>query len=317
MKSLKPNILISACLLGEKVRHDGGHKLDRWLSDELSQFVNFIPICPEVAMGLGTPRATLRLVSDHDISYKKMVESESGKDVTELYHKTAEKILESLPEIHGAILTHKSPSCGVKTTKIYHEKSGMIIKKGNGLFADSLAHSHLMIPIIDSGLICDPLLKENFFRKVFCLFEFSKIKDKSADIQDFHQRFKYFLMEHDPKSVAKLGNIAANRDRLSHVKASYSEVLKETLLHKGPSYKKRLNVFYHLLGYFKNDLSSIEKKHITDKFEDYRNNRTSYLSILELFRFLVTSKSKEYLSNQVLLGPYPDQLKLLKLIDHG
>ncbi|EQC43793.1 DUF523 and DUF1722 domain-containing protein [Bacteriovorax sp. Seq25_V] len=310
----RPKIVISGCLLGQNIRHDGGHQRDVWITDILSKFVDFHPVCPEMTMGLGTPRETLRVVEGGD-GQLKLLENKSGRDLTMEIEESSRKIIAAFPEADGIILAKKSPSCGYRTTKIYDEKSGRQLRKAHGFFAQSVMDSFANFPIIDSGLLHDPLLKELFVRNIYCHFELKKIGVSTAEVQKFHQRFKYMLMEHDPKSVAKLGTIAANSLKSKDVKNDYAIEFMNTIMSSKPTLKKRANVFYHIYGYFKTDLNKDEKDHVLNKIEDYTRGETSYLSLLELFSFLVSSKNKEYLKEQVLLGLYPKELKLLKLID--
>ncbi len=313
-KQIKPIVIISGCLLGQNIRHDGGHQREQWVIDVLSKFVDFHPVCPEMAMGLGSPRDTLRIVERGEGDLR-LLENKSGRDLTLEIVETSKKLIAQFPKAHGIILAKKSPSCGYRTTKIYDEKSGRQLRKEHGFFAKSVLEHLPNFPIIDSGLLHDPLLKELFVRNIYCYFELSKIGETTSEVQKFHQRFKYMLMEHDPKCVATLGQIAANSLKLKDVKDEYAREFMKIVIHQKPTIKKRVNVFFHLYGYFKNDLSKTEKDHVIGQIESFSRGETSYLSVLDLFCFLVSSKDKEYLKGQVLLGPYPKELKLLKLID--
>lgn len=310
----KPLILISSCLLGNNVRFDGGHKRDNWVINELAKFVDFIAICPEVQMGLGTPRATLRIIEDSR-GIKRLVRNRDDDDLTSLIIKTSQDIIEGLPNIDGVILTHKSPSCGVKTTKVYDESSGRQLRKENGFFTNELIKRFGNIPIIDSGLINDDFLKENFIRSLFCLYRFKQVEPSVGAIQSFHKDLKYLLMEYNQLAVSELGAIAANSNKKldpEELKKIYFEKLSEVLIQNSPSVKKRVNVFSHLFGYFKKDLSCEEKNHILERIKKYSLGHISYSSLVELFSLMVVMKKKEYLCNQILLSPFPKELMQLK-----
>ncbi len=311
-KSERPLIGVSACLLGEKVRFDGGHFNDRFVSHHLAKHVDFYPICPEMAMGLTAPREIMRVVFDPETGERKLVETKSGVDHTESIHEASKKILDRLPkELDGFILARKSPSCGVITAKQYNMKSKAAERKGSGLFAEHLLNLEADFPIIDSGLLYEDHYKDLFLKQVFAHFHL-KGRESTSEIQEFHKNYKYLLMEHDPASVKKLGLIAANCEKTDIVEEYTSQFMAALKNHK-PNKGKRVNVFMHLLGYFKKDFSDIEKKIILDRIDDYKNHQLTYRTLVEVFDLYSQGKDKSYLKEQVLFNPYPKELSPITL----
>ncbi len=308
-KRERPLIGISACLLGENVRFDGGHFMDKFVARHLIKHVDFYPICPEMMMGLGSPREIMRVVFDPETGQKKLVETKSGRDHTQKIKEASSKIIDSLPsDLDGFILARKSPSCGVITAKQYDLKSGIAQKKGAGLFADALISHGLDIPIIDSGLLYEDIYKDLFLKQVFAHFNL-KQREKTSEIQDFHMKYKYLIMEHDPKSVKALGKLAANNNKEDGLNLRYRAQLMWALKNNRPTIGKRVNVFMHLLGYFKGEFSETEKAIMLQRIEDYRNRLISYRTLVEVFEVFAKGRQQPYLKEQMLFAPYPRELR--------
>ena len=315
-QSNKPKIGISGCLLGENIRYDGGHFTDKWVSRKLSKYVDFYPICPEMMMGLGTPREILRVTHDPETGERRLIETKSKKDHTDSIHDVSKKIFGGLPVLDGFILARKSPSCGVITTKHYNSKTGYADEKGAGLFAANLLEQNYEFPIIDNGLLCENDYKDLFIKQVFAHFELRNLEKKTSALQNFHAQYKYILMEHKPSSLKELGKMASQADDIEKQFIDYSKLFMKTIKENKPNKKKRINVYQHLIGYFKKDLSAKEKENLLKKMDGYRDHRISYQTLLELIDFLVDGhiehSSKAYLKDQKIFAPYPEELSPYK-----
>ncbi len=312
----KPIIVISSCLLGNNVRHDGGNTHDSFITQKLAEFFELKPICPEVKMGMGVPREAVNLILMKDGS-KKMLGVKSKTDHTETaYNVSNEIIQEDLNDVSGVILQKKSPSCGIERVKLYNENFEAIFamkntEKNRGIFAQELMIQKPLIPTIDSGRLFDPEERENFLRKTFCYFRFKNLDGSAKALQDFHARYKFVILEYHQDLLKKLGNIAANSSNspMDQVYARYQEKLFSSM-HLFPSKKSRTNVFYHLLGFFKNELELTEKEIIHQMISDYNSGIVPYAVPFKMLEFLIIKHQQYYLKNHYYLDQYPKLLQV-------
>lgn len=305
---------ISACVLGQKVRFDGGHKEDRFLTGTLAQFVEFVPVCPEVEVGMGTPRETVRLVRAED-GGTRMVAPKSGTDHTasmRRFSKRRARELDSL-DLCGYVLKKGSPSCGMERVKVYEIK-GMAQKNGRGVFAEALMEEFPLLPVEEDGRLNDPGLRDNFFVR---LFAYRRLKNlfssrwRGGDLVRFHTAEKLLLMGHDLKGYRDLGKLVA--DFKSHPRKQLAEEYGRVYmnsLRKIATTKKQVNVLQHLLGYFKKLLSPEERQELVELIEDYRQGLVPLIVPVTLFRHHVRLHKVEYLAGQVYLQPHPKELML-------
>ena len=254
---------ISSCLLGNEVRFDGGHKRDRYLADTLGQFFQWVPVCPEVEMGLGTPRETLRLLGDP--SAPRLVFGKTGGDQTAAMQSWATTRLEQLAtmDLCGYILKSDSPSCGMERVRLYGE-GGMPSKTGVGIYARALMDRFPLLPVEEEGRLHDLPLRENFVERVFC---FRRWRDLVAGrltrgkLVAFHTAHKLLLMAHSPKHYAELGRLvaAAKAHTPRELETRYGELFMAALTIKATA-TKHVNVLQHILGYLKRDLDAKDKR---------------------------------------------------------
>ena len=304
---------ISSCLLGEKVRYDGGHKLDPCLKDTLGKYLEFVPVCPEVELGLGVPREAMRLVGDPE--NPRLVTIKTGHDISERMTSWARqrvKELESV-ELSGFIFKSRSPSSGMERVKVYSEQ-GPPIKKGVGFFARIFMQHFPLLPVEDEGRIHDPALRENFIERVFEIRRWRECLSGEKTIQkliEFHTVHKLTMLSHSEKHYRLLGRLVAeartfNLDELyDKYQASFLEALalKSTV-------RKNVNVLHHIMGYFKKDLSSDEKKELLDIIDLYSRGIYPLIVPITLMNHYVRKYDQPYLKNQVYLNPHPVELQL-------
>jgi uncharacterized protein YbgA (DUF1722 family)/uncharacterized protein YbbK (DUF523 family) len=310
-----PIIVVSSCILGNNVRYDGGNTLDRFVSDKLPKFFEIRPICPELKMGLGIPREPVNLVLTSN-GETKMMGSKSKIDHTSNALSTSDTILnDEFNNVCGVILQKKSPSCGLERVKLYNEKSEVIFTmkqtpKNRGIFAQKLMDTYPFIPAIDSGRLFDTDERENFLRRVYCYYRFRNLDGSIRALQDFHARYKFVIMEYHQEVMRKLGNIAANSKNIeaSLVYESYKETLFLEM-QKIPTKKSRTNVFYHLIGFFKNELAATEKQVIHQMIADYNAGILPYMVPHKMLEFLIIKHQQYYLKNHYYLDQYPKELR--------
>jgi uncharacterized protein YbgA (DUF1722 family)/uncharacterized protein YbbK (DUF523 family) len=304
---------VSACLLGEKVRYDGGHKHDRYLTGVLGRFVTFVPVCPEVECGLGIPRETLRLVGDPE--NPRLVTSRSGVDHTERMKKWAAERLDALEKenLCGFVFKKDSPSSGMARVKVYTE-AGMPVRRGSGIFAHAFMERFPLIPVEEEGRLNDLDIRENFLEQVFTL---KRWRDAVAGgrrlgaLVEFHTRHKLLFLAHSQKHYREMGKLVAG-GKQQPAKALYREYehLMLEALRLRATVKKHHNVLLHLMGYFKKDLSADEKQELLAIFEEFKKENLPLIVPVTLINHYVRKYRQPYLADQVYLQPHPLDLKL-------
>ena len=304
---------ISACLLGENVRWNGGHKLDRYLTHTLGQFVDYVPVCPEVECGLGIPRETLRLVGDPE--NPRLLTTKTKIDHTDRMRQWAKTRVEALSKenLCGFIFKSDSPSSGMIRVKVYNEK-GMPEKKGVGMFARAFMEHFSLIPAEDDGRLHDPNIRENFIEQIFALERWRAVlaaKTNMRNLVDFHTRNKLLVLSHSPQHSRLMGKLVADgkQQPIQTLYKDYELMLVEALKLKS-TVKKNLNVLQHLMGYFKQNLSADEKQELMEVFEQYRQEYVPLIVPITLVNHYVRKYDQPYLKLQTYLNPHPIELKL-------
>lgn len=304
---------ISACLLGAKVRFDGGHKISHFVTDELSRYAEFVSVCPEMGMGLPVPRPTLRLFSENERIA--LVETKDGtRDHTQaLESYSQQKVAElSNAELCGYIVCAKSPSCGMERVKVYKRNSAE--KEGVGIYTRILMEKMPWLPVEEDGRLHDPVLRENFITRIYCLHDFYTSMGgapSARKVVEFHSRYKLSLMAHHPESYRALGKWVANVKQypLDRFIEEYRLGLMQALAHPA-SRKNNTNVLMHLQGYFKRSLNKPQKAELAQVIESYRLAELPLLAPLTLLKHYLALYPDPYLAQQRYLNPYPSELKL-------
>ncbi|MBN1931325.1 MAG: DUF523 and DUF1722 domain-containing protein [Desulfobacterales bacterium] len=304
---------ISACLLGEKVRYDGGHKLDRFLTDTLGKYVQYLPVCPEVECGFPIPREALQLMGDFEAPM--FVTTKTGVDYTDRVIQWSEKRVGEIEKenLCGFIFKSKSPSCGMERVKVYTENK-IPLKKGEGIFAGIFMKHFPLIPVEEEGRLHDPILRENFIERIFTL---KRWRENIAEnrgvgkIVNFHTRHKLLILSHSPKYYRQMGSLVAHGAEIStkQLYDQYEILLMEALKLK-TTLKKHMNVMQHIMGYFKKQLSTDEKQELIEIIEQYRESYIPLIVPITLINHYVRKYDQPYLKKQVYLHPHPIALKL-------
>ena len=304
---------VSTCLLGQEVRYDGQHKLDRYVRDDLGRYFDYIPVCPEVECGLPIPREAMRLVGD--IEKPRLVTNKTHMDHTERMLEYTKMKLEKLEEesLHGFIFKKDSPSSGLYRVKVYNDK-GVGEKKGSGLFAGAFVKHFPNIPVEEEGRLNDPHLRENFIVRVFAHYrwkEFLKNEPSVGDLVEFHTREKLLLMAHSVEHYKSLGKLTAQAGDLSEeaLFAKFEEIFLEALTFQATT-KKNTNVLHHILGYFKKDLTAWEKQEVLSLVDRYHEGQVPLIVPMTLLNHFINKYDKTYLKKQRFLNPHPQELML-------
>lgn len=306
------HIAVSACLLGIKVRYDGGDRRDAFITDDLAKYATFTPFCPE-ALAFGTPRPSVRLVDkDGEIL---VITNEGDIDLTkELLDKShAELHNISAQNLSGIIFKARSPSCGLGSTKVEIDNTdeGSTI---DGVFAALCREKFPLLPMEEEDRLQDDLLRENFMMQLFAYNSFEVFKKSSPTIKilvDFHTKNKFLLQAKDEKIYRLLGNIVGNHEKLSfdEVFSNYEYNFKVAISKKS-SIKRDRNVLEHMSGFFKNELSSVEKETLHRQIDEYAQKIVPIVVPLSTIKLYAQKYNTLYLLGQVFLDPYPKELAL-------
>ena len=307
---------ISSCLLGNEVRHDGGHKRNVYVTSTLSEYFDFRPYCPEMAIGLGTPRPTIRLTrSDSGI---RLTGSDNAElDVTDDMNAWSTSAIPGMRDLSGFILKNNSPSCGMERVRVY-DANGAPSRDGIGLFADNLMKAMPWLPVEEEGRLNDAMLRENFIQRVFVYYRWQQMTHQAftvSQLMEFHQRHKFILLAHNEEEYRKLGPLIA-----SVTKANLQQIADEyltrmmTCLKSRASRKRHSNVLMHVMGFLKNKIGSDDKQELIEILDSYRNGRVPLIVPITLMRHHLRRFPDEYISSQYYMSPYPEELMLRNTI---
>jgi len=309
----RPRIGISACLVGQAVRYDGGHRRDRFLTDTLGKFVEWVPVCPEVECGLPIPRESMHLEGDSESP--RLVTTRTHIDHTERMLRWARKRLGELAaeDLCGFVFKTNSPSSGMRGIKVYG-KGRMTRKVGVGLFARAFMERFPLLPVEDEGRLHDAGLRETFVERIFALRRYRRYRELDGSVGglvEFHARHKMQLMAHGPKLLSEMGRATAhaNENRRSGVLEQYEELLLKALKQK-TTVGKNANVLFHMLGFFKDKLSADEKREMLEVIGEYKGELVPLIVPVTLMRHYVRKYGEPYLAVQTYLNPHPVELKL-------
>ncbi len=306
---------VSACLLGQKVRYDGGHKHDRYLTDLLGAHCEFVPVCPELEVGMGVPREAVRLLGS--VEAPRMVGRRTGEDWTARMNRCVARRVAQLEtmELSGYILKKDSPSCGMERVKVYGEGEGALPDKtGRGLFARALMERLPLLPVEEEGRLNDARLRENFIVRVF---SYHRLQDlfrgrwKRGRVVSFHAAHKLLLMAHSPAHYAELGRLVARVKDLppAEFRARYSAAFMAGLQVRATA-SKHANVLQHVVGYLRDHVDPAERDDILSVIEDHRRGIVPLIVPMTLVRHYVRKHAIAYIADQTYLNPHPKELML-------
>ncbi len=313
MQALPPiRVGVSACLLGNKVRFDGNHKHNRFITDTLAEYFQLVSFCPEVAVGMGTPREPIRLV-DGASGLRAVGVRNAELDVTQPLRAYGKLVARRIDELSGFIFKKDSPSCGMARVKVYQAK-GLTVRSGTGLFAQQIMAADPLLPVEEEGRLNDPGLCDSFVTRVYVYARWKEMCNAGLSksvLLDFHARHKLLVLAHSTQSYRQLGRLLSSLDRvvLSEVAGSYIATLMQTLA--TPATRKRhANVLQHLLGYLKSSLDSPHRIDLASTIEAYRLGEYPLVVPIRLLQHHFSSHPHPYISRQVYLDPHPRGLKL-------
>ncbi len=306
----RPNLVISRCFV-EPVRYNGA-RISSDFMDRLKDHVSFIPVCPEMEVGLGAPRFPVRLVQKGEKVH--MIQQRTEKDVTPDMLDFSENFIGGLNDIDGFVLKSKSPSCGISSVKIYASmEKKPAIRRDNGLFAGAVKERYSFLPVESEGRIMDPDIRENFLASIFALSDLRNAeKDMTTHgkLVEFHTGYKLLFMAFSQKKMKAVGKLIANHEGLpfGDVKKKYGEEFRETFTRRA-NRKSHINVLQHAFGYFSPGITPDERKKFISLLERYRAGDIPLNFLLEIVRVYIARMQDKYLVRQRYFDPYPEELR--------
>jgi len=305
----KPTVVTSKCFEFDACRYNGAMIPNNFVQ-KLEPFVKFVPVCPEVEIGLGVPRDVIRVVEKK--GKKLLVQPTTGKELSKSMYKFAEGFLNSLDSVEGFILKSRSPSCGVNNAKIFRDADNPApIGKGPGLFAEKVLEKFPGAAIEDEGRLMNYNIREHFLTKLYTLARFREvsIKNTAKALIDFQSDNKFIFMSYNQREMRALGKIAANENKLpiEDVISEYEKHLHHALSNH-PRRSTHINTLMHGLGYFSKKLTSKEKAYFLDLLDNYRNSKIPLSAILSVLESWIVKYEEEYLARQTFFEPYPREL---------
>lgn len=315
MESREPiHVGISACLMGEQVRYDGGHKRLPFATDELSRHFEFVKVCPEQAIGMGVPRPTIRLVGDPESPRLQGSKEGPELDVTDQMQVFASDMAGQLSHISGYIFCAKSPSCGMERVPVVSETGQGLGKVGVGIYARKLMEALPLLPVEENGRLNDLPLRENFVLRVVAYARWQSMQAAGlsvAALQEFHRRHKFLLLAHNQSIYRDLGPLVADAqaDTLQASADAYIARFMEALK-KPANTKNHRNTLMHIQGFFKDHLDAEDRAQLSKVIEDYAQGLLPLLVPLEMLAMYLKKYRVDYLLDQYYFDPYPRDLKL-------
>jgi uncharacterized protein YbgA (DUF1722 family)/uncharacterized protein YbbK (DUF523 family) len=303
---------ISSCLLGDKVRFDGGHKRDTFLTGTLAPFVEWVRVCPEVEVGMGVPRESLRLVLANGDT--RMITTRTGIDHTDAMRQYADRRTRELASmsLRGYVLKKDSPSCGMERVKVYDGAAAA--RTGVGTYAEILKARLPALPIEEEGRLCDPVLRENFIERVFAYDRLRELFDgrwTQGSLVAFHTAHKMALLAHSTSAYQALGRLVAGGKALARgeLQRQYESGFMSTLARPATT-KRHTNVLMHMSGHLKQAVDAASKQELLESIDEYRRELVPLVVPLTLLRHHVRVHGIAYLAGQTYLEPHPRELML-------
>ncbi|MBJ3814503.1 DUF1722 domain-containing protein [Shimwellia pseudoproteus] len=307
---------ISACLLGQAVRFDGGHKSLSFARDALAPWVHFEPVCPEMAIGLPVPRPALRLI-EQDSAIRLVYSNRSPGDLTQQMQHFARQQTRKLHHLCGYIVCAKSPSCGLERVRIYDPDGKNNRKAGTGIFTAELQQALPWLPIEEDGRLTDPAIRENFVERICALYELNQVPDAAGRVSRgammaFHSRYKLLLLAHSQPDYRALGRFVAQMHQWPDMALFFAEYRLRVmaLLAHHATRRNHTNVLMHVQGYFRPQLTSRQRQELATLIDHYRQGLQPLLAPLALLRHYMAEYPNDYLAQQRYFDPYPAALRL-------
>lgn len=318
----KPVLGVSACLLGQEVRYNGGHKRSRYLTSVLADYVSYVPLCPEVGVGMSVPRPTIRMAvalengRAHPASVPRVIASDqelansTTHDWAPELRRYAASVQSQIEQMSGYVFMQKSPSCGVGSAKVYGVK-GQPLGSTDGAYADAIIRANPLLPVVEAGQLNDAPIRANFISRVYAYQAWQQLQTNltAAGLIAFHQRHKLMLMAHNEHATRALGRQLANlrKGNLESIAESYIRSFMEVTRKPAPR-KRQANVLQRVLHYLKKQLNLDERQELGRVIEHYRTGIVPLIVPVTLLGILLRKYRGH--DDAMMLSPYPYDLGL-------
>ena len=313
---MKVRIGISSCLLGQKVRFDGGHKNCHFCLQDLHPFVEYQSVCPEMAIGLPSPRPAIRLQQSLTNEIRLVQSSDDSIEHTKAMHQFIDGKLPQMSQLSGYIVCAKSPTCGMERVKVYSK--GAPNRSGVGLYAQGLMNNFPHLPVEEEGRLEDPHLRENFIQRVYVYRRWLILQEQGCSLgalQDFHARHKYIFMSHNQQKTKELGALMANHDGLGlDILAQRYLADMMSLLKNIATRKNHVNTLQHIQGYLKTHMDNDDKAELSEIIADYRQGLLPLIVPITLLRHHFRKHPNKYIDHSFYMDPHPGEMMLLNHI---
>ena len=303
MDFIKPIVVISKCLEFDACRYDGQLISDHHIK-KMKEFIEFVPVCPELEIGLGVPRDTIKIVKDND--KRALLQPKTGRDLTGKMTSFSRNYLNSLGCVDGFILKSRSPSCGIKSVKVYSSRNkSSQIEVGDGFFAQEVKEIFPNHPAEDEKRLSEVFVREHFYTAIFTISDFRGVNSMKK-IYDYHAKHKYLFMSYNQSLTTKMGKVAANNggSQFEEVRKKYYDCLF-LMFKKRARLTSNINMLMHIMGYFKYDVSSKEKKHFIELLEAYRDKIIPLSELTSILLSWAERFNNQYLLNQSIFNSFP------------
>ncbi|MBW2986620.1 DUF523 and DUF1722 domain-containing protein [Candidatus Woesearchaeota archaeon] len=309
---VKPVVVVSKCLGFAKCRWNNT-EIPHSFIQKLRNYVNFIPVCPEVEIGLGIPRDPIRIVN------KRLIQPKTGNDYTEKMNKFSDKFLNNLKKVDGFILKYKSPSCGFKNVPIYPSTGRVQAKSsGPGFFGEKILEKFKGVPIEDEGRLRNFKIREHFLTKLFLFADFRQVKKSNSisKLLDFHSKNRLLIMAYSQKELKSMGKILGEQKKTKLAKTfnDYEEHLHKAFA-KCPRYTSNINVLMHAYSHFADKINKKEREYFHKLIKEYKDAKIPFTAILTVLEDWIIRFDDEYLKKQNFFNPHP--IDLLEITDSG
>ncbi|QOT00284.1 DUF523 and DUF1722 domain-containing protein [Brevibacterium sp. JNUCC-42] len=307
--AIKPIVVVSKCLEFAECRYNGAVLSDITVQS-LTPYVTFVPICPEVEIGLGIPRETIRIIKEGE--QHRLVQPSTRVDLSTQMNAFSDNFLQNVGEVDGFILKNRSPSCGVKDVKVYSGwERAPVVESGPGFFGNKVEAYFPHAAIEEEGRLKNFTIREHFFTKLFtqAYFRHMQMVPTIQKLIQFHAENKYLFMSYNQKLTKELGKIVANHDKKTEKQVwdEYAKLLPN-MFKRTARYTSNINVCQHIMGYFSKELSLKEKEHFMHLLNRYRERKLPLSSMTSLLKSWVYRYEQEYLLRQRFFEPYPEGL---------
>ncbi|MGI9666882.1 MAG: YbgA family protein [Acidimicrobiia bacterium] len=305
---------VSSCIIGEEVRWNGGHARQRWLTDVFWEYVDYVPVCPEVDVGMGVPRPTVRL-ERHGVDIR-MIDPKNEVDWTAAMNRVSRSRASDMEayDLCGFVLKKDSPTCGLERVKVVHDGGGGASKNGQGLFATALVQRFPFLPVEEEGRLNDPSIRENFVERVFA---FRRLKDvfrprwTVGDVVAFHTNEKLLLRAHDEVRYRELGRLVAQAKDVPRAafRDDYMDRYMEALRRRS-TVAKHVNVLQHMVGFLRRADDEAGRVEMQEAIQDFRSGLVPLIVPMTLIRHLARRHGEQLLLESSYLSPHPKELML-------